>query len=136
MQIVLLTHMTCCAQGLHDMTNSTRCEGLYRDQLTNITKRLAALGTKLLYISTTPYMPLRTQNNTVVEDMNSIAKEVVSPHISAPIVDLYSAVTAKCGAVYQNCSICRKTPCSFHYNDEGMNAQAAIVAAAVKGALG
>jgi hypothetical protein len=117
------------------MTNSTRCEGLYREQLTNITQRLSALGTKLLYVSTTPYMPLRTLNNTVVEDMNTIAKSVVDPHISAPIVDLYGAVTAKCGAVYKDCAICRKHPCSFHYDDDGMNAQAAIVADAIKSAL-
>jgi hypothetical protein len=120
--------------GLHDMTNSPRCEGLYKAQLANITSRLSALGTKLLYVTTTPFMPLRTLNNTVVEDMNAIAKAVVAPHVVAT-VDLYSTVTATCGAVYTDCSICRKHPCSFHYDDDGENAQAAVVAAAIKSAL-
>ena len=43
--------------GLHDLTNGSRCEGLYRSQLTNITQRLVELGTELLYITTTPFMP-------------------------------------------------------------------------------
>jgi len=122
--------------GLHDLNNSTHCLGLYRNQLSNITARLSALGTRLLYVSTTPFMPLRTQDNTVVEDMNGIASKVVKGHTSGPIVDLYTTVTAKCGAVYTDCSICRAHPCSYHYNDEGMNAQAAVVAAAIKAALG
>ena len=53
---------------------------LYRSQLTNITTRLVATGAKLLYVSTTPFMPKRTLGDTVVEDMNAIAAEVVAPH--------------------------------------------------------
>jgi hypothetical protein len=34
----------------------------------------------LLYVSTTPFMPKRTLGDTVVEDMNAIAAEVVAPH--------------------------------------------------------
>jgi lysophospholipase L1-like esterase len=120
--------------GLHDMTDGTRCEGLYKDQLTNITRRLASLGTKVLFVTTTPFMPLRTQNNTVVEDMNAIAKAVVAPY-AAGMVDLYSTVTAKCGAVYTNCSICDQEPCKFHYNADGWNELAAVVAAAIRSAL-
>ena len=66
--------------GLHDMTNTSHCEALYRSQLTNITARLAALGTKLIYVTTTPFMPLRQQGNMVVEDMNKIARSVVGAH--------------------------------------------------------
>ena len=121
--------------GLHNMDNSSRCEGLYREQLTNITERLAALGTKILYVDTTPFMPRRTVGDTVIEDMNAIAKEVVSPHVSAPIVDLYGYVTKTCGAVYTDCPICAVHPCTFHYDDVGMNAQAAIVAAAITSVL-
>ena len=120
---------------MHNMNNSSRCEGVYREQLTNITERLAALGTKIIFINTTPFMPLRTVGNTVVEDMNAIAQEVVSKHISAPIVDLYGAVTKTCGKVYTDCPICRLHPCKFHYDDIGMNAQAAIVAAAITSVL-
>ena len=59
----------------------------------------------------------------------AIAKKVVGP--TTPVVDLYSAVTAKCGKEYTDCSICRKTPCSYHYNSEGMEMQAKIVADAI-----
>lgn len=97
--------------GLHDLTNSSHCEALYRAQLANVTSRLVDVGAKLLYVTTTPFMPLRTQGNTVVEDMNAIAREVVGAH-SIPIVDLYKVVTDTCGAVYTNCSICRVEPCS------------------------
>ena len=122
--------------GLHNMNNSSWCEALYREQLTNITERLAALGTKILYVDTTPFMPRRAIGSTVVEDMNAIAKQVVSKHISAPIVDLYGEVTKTCGKLYTDCPICRVHPCKFHYDDVGMNAQAAIVAAAITSVLG
>eukprot|EP00746_Dinoflagellata_sp_MGD_P057883 gnl/MRDRNA2_/MRDRNA2_248702_c0_seq1.p1 gnl/MRDRNA2_/MRDRNA2_248702_c0~~gnl/MRDRNA2_/MRDRNA2_248702_c0_seq1.p1 ORF type:complete len:296 (+),score=30.22 gnl/MRDRNA2_/MRDRNA2_248702_c0_seq1:81-968(+) len=121
--------------GLHDMTDTPHCLKLYRDQLTNITKRLVMLDTKLLYITTTPYMPYRTLNNTVVEDMNAIAK-TLTEEFKIPNVDLYSYVTQTCGEVYRDCPICRMHPCSAHYNDVGMNAQAKIVAAAIQQELG
>ena len=50
--------------GLHDLTNSSHCEGLYAQQLANITKRLVALNTKVMFVTTTPFMPLRTKGNT------------------------------------------------------------------------
>ena len=121
--------------GLHDMDNSSRCEGLYREQLTNITKRLAALGTKIIFVDTTPFMPRRAIGSTVVEDMNAIAKTIVSPYIAVPIVDLYGYVTKTCGKLYTDCPICAVHPCTFHYDDVGMNAQAAMVAAAIESAL-
>ena len=74
--------------GLHDLTNGSHCEGLYTDQLSNVTARLVALKTKLLYVTTTPFMPLRLQGNTVVEDMNKIARDIMAPH-NIPVVDLY-----------------------------------------------
>ena len=121
--------------GLHDMDNSSRCEGLYREQLTNITKRLAALGTKIIFVDTTPFMPRRAIGSTVVEDMNAIAKTIVSPYIAVPIVDLYGYVTKTCGKLYTDCPICAVHPCTFHYDDVGMNAQAAMFAAAIESAL-
>ena len=66
-----------------------------------------------------------------VEDMNAIAREVLAP-FKIPVLDLYTLVTAHCGAVYFDCDICRMTPCSYHYNDAGMKAQAAVVAAAIR----
>eukprot|EP01079_Euglenida_sp_SAG-EU17-18_P009114 gene9115-1637_t len=119
--------------GLHDMTNTSQCEDLYRSQLTNITTRLRATGAKLLYLTTTPYMPLRQKGNMVVEQMNNIARSVVAGH--AQIVDLYKTVTDTCGAVYNDCPICRMHPCSYHYNDQGMSAQAGVVADAISSAL-
>ena len=97
--------------------------------------RLAALGSKLLYVDTTPFMPRRLLNDTVVEDMNAIAREVVAPYVAAPVVSLYEEVTRTCGQVYTDCPICRLHPCKFHYDDEGENAQAAIVAAAIQAVL-
>ena len=121
--------------GLHDMTNTSHCEGLYRDQLANITARLASLEpTKLIYFTTTPYMPLRTVGNTVVEDMNTIATDMMRAR-GIHVVDLYKTVTDHCGDIYADCSICRAHPCSFHYNDAGMTSQAAVVAASIRGML-
>ena len=117
--------------GLHDLTNTSHCEGLYKQQMANITHRLAALGTKVLFITTTPFMPLRTRGNTVVEDMNAIARQLVADY-NIPVVDLYSTVTDICGPVYTSCAICRKDPCSYHYNGEGMSKQAAVVEAAIR----
>ena len=115
------------------MTNTMHCKQLYQDQLTNIFNRLVALQTKLMWVTTTPFMPRRLQNDTVVEDMNAIALKIVVPGI--PVVDLYSAVTEKCGAVYTNCSICAEEPCTAHYNTEGMEMQAQILADAIAKAL-
>lgn len=120
--------------GLHDLANSTRCEGLYHDQLANITKRLVSLDTKLLYIATTPFMPLRTQGNTVVEDMNAIAAKLVAQY-KIPVLDLYTTVTDVCGKVYADCKICRKHPCSYHYNADGMKLQADTIASSIRKAL-
>lgn len=122
--------------GLHDLTNGSHCLGLYREQLTNVTARLASLGTKLMYITTTPYMPLRLQGNTVVEDMNAIAREVVGVHKNVAVTDLYTNVTGHCGSIYTDCDICRMSPCSFHYNALGMTQQAEVVATAIKAQLG
>eukprot|EP01001_Neometanema_parovale_P009746 NODE_598_length_2268_cov_103.971562_g568_i0.p2 GENE.NODE_598_length_2268_cov_103.971562_g568_i0~~NODE_598_length_2268_cov_103.971562_g568_i0.p2 ORF type:complete len:257 (-),score=60.80 NODE_598_length_2268_cov_103.971562_g568_i0:146-916(-) len=112
--------------GLHELDNSTSAEAIYRTQLTNIADRLVKTGAKILYATTTPFMPLHTKGDMVV---NQIAREVVAPH-HIPIVDLYSTTTAHCGNNYTTCDWCRKTPCSYHYNSHGETAQAKVVAAA------
>eukprot|EP00966_Prymnesium_polylepis_P047151 1091882-Prymnesium_polylepis.1 len=66
--------------------------------------------------------------------MNAIASDVIAPY-GIEVVDLYSTVTKTCGAVYVNCSICRKEPCSYHYNAAGMEAQGRVVAQAIERAL-
>ena len=48
----------CWQFGLHDNgDNSSAALAEYEIALTNFTKRLVATGSKLLYISTTPFMP-------------------------------------------------------------------------------
>jgi len=60
--------------GLHDLcsTDPTKgqlctkqhsavCLSLYQQQLTNITSRLVATGSKVMYVTTTPFMPLRRE---------------------------------------------------------------------------
>ena len=117
--------------GLHNLDNSTAAEALYLEQLANITTRLQATGAKLQYALTTPFMPLRTVNNTCVEDMNTMATKLMGER-DIPLVDLYSVVTAHCGGVYTDCDWCRMHPCSYHYGPEGMDAQGKAVADALK----
>ena len=118
--------------GLHDLDNATAAESEYMEQLVNITTRLQATGAKLLYITTTPYMPLRLLNNTVVEDLNAIANVVMAAR-GVPVLDLYTLVTDHCGAVpYEDCDWCRKHPCSYHYNPQGETPQAAYIAGTIR----
>lgn len=74
--------------GLHELSDTTLCKALYEQQLNNITSRLMATGAKLLYVATTPFMPLRTKNITIVEDLNIIASAIMDAH-DIPVVDLY-----------------------------------------------
>eukprot|EP00041_Stephanoeca_diplocostata_P021446 m.499893 g.499893 ORF g.499893 m.499893 type:complete len:285 (+) comp21828_c0_seq21:168-1022(+) len=122
--------------GLHNLEDNTT-EGLhnYSTQLLNITNRLEATGAKLLYALTTPFMPDATQGDFVVEALNKAAESIMSTK-NIPLVDLYSVVTQHCGKVYKDCDWCRMHPCSYHYNPTGEAAQAHVVAAALKTALG
>jgi hypothetical protein len=54
--------------GLHDMVPNTLDE--YRQQLTNITTRLVETGAKLIYATTTPFMPAFSKGSTIVETLN------------------------------------------------------------------
>ena len=54
---------------------------------------------------TTPFMPDKTTGNFAVEEQNAIAARIMTAE-NIPSVDLYSRVTAKCGELYTNCSIC------------------------------
>jgi hypothetical protein len=62
--------VNCLFSAVH---STERCTNIYMDQLTNITERLIATGSKLGFLTTTPFMPLRIKNDTVVEDMNTKA---------------------------------------------------------------
>ena len=121
--------------GLHDLDNSSAAEALYSSQLFNITTRLLATGAKLLYLTTTPFMPKRMLGDTVVEQLNVKARAIMDAH-AIPVLDLYALVVAHCGPVpYADCDWCRRHPCSYHYDAAGMDAQAIAVANAVEGLL-
>ena len=121
--------------GLHNLDNSSAAEALYKAQLTEITQRLVATGTKkLIYATTTPFMPDSTVGNNVVDDLNAIALGVIAPY-NITVLDLHKVVTDHCGKLYETCDWCRKEPCSYHYNPLGETAQAKAVAAAIEAML-
>ena len=121
--------------GLHNLDNSSAGREMYEAQLSNITKRLLVAGKKVLYASTTPFMPDYTQGNHIVEELNVIASKVMNAS-AIPVVDLYGTVVKQCGPLpYKSCSICRKDPCSYHYTPQGYELLAAQVMAAIKHAL-
>eukprot|EP01083_Nonionella_stella_P148246 468922_1 len=102
--------------------NSTSGENAYGNQLQEITDKLIKYNhgrAKLQYATTTPLMSDYNTGNYVVEEDNKIAQNMMH-NLSIPIVPLYQTVVDVCGPVpYVNCSICGKSPCSFHYNSEG-----------------
>lgn len=111
--------------GLHNLDNSSSAEATYLSLLTNFTDRLLATGSKLIYITTTPYMPDRYFGNMVVEQLNTLATGLMAQK-GIPVADLYSRVTSFCGDVYKNCSICDNEynnatgiTCGYHYTPAG-----------------
>jgi hypothetical protein len=113
--------------GLHNLDNSSSAEQNYATLLANFTDTLIANqpNAKLIYVTTTPFMPDLTQGNHVVEDLNNIAINIMNQR-KIPVADLYHHVTAFCGDIYYNCSICddewnnvTKTTCGYHYNPTG-----------------
>ena len=114
--------------GLHDMQNDPTSEATYKRQLTNITKRLVATGSKLIYATTTPFMPYASVGNDIVQVLNGIALAVMQPYPAIEILDLHTLVTDHCGLNYTTCDWCRVEPCSYHYNALGEVAQGLAVA--------
>jgi hypothetical protein len=119
--------------GLHDD------QDLYRERLTNLTGRLQASGARLLYALTTPNMRQATASEPalVVERLNALAAQVMQrARPQQPgIVDLYSVVTAHCGAFYTDCDWCNEEPCHLHYKADGYHALANAVATAMEAEL-
>ncbi len=67
--------------GLHNLDNSSSAEALYGELLANFTDSLiqkVGPKTKLVYVTTAPYMPDRYFGNYVVEDLNRIATGIMS----------------------------------------------------------
>lgn len=114
--------------GLHNLDNSSAAEALYGTLLAQYADSLLARVPSpehLVYITTTPQMHYRYVGNMVVEDLNRIAIPIMTAR-AIEVVDLYSHVTAFCGAVYKNCSLCDNeydpatgVTCGYHYSPAG-----------------
>jgi len=120
--------------GLHDLDPAIASQEQYEAELKEIATKLDQYTTRRLYALTTPYMPDKTQGIPIVQDLNTRAIAVMKD-LGIPVVDLYSAVTDVCGDVYTNCTICRKTPCSYHYTPEGYEDIAKVLAPAIEALL-
>ena len=86
-------------------------------------------------------MPDYYRGNTIVEDLNAIAKAVVGEH-GIPYIDTYHAVTAVCGSNYSSCALCDNEPwpapappgahCGYHYVAQGYEVIANVLAPAIQ----
>ena len=123
--------------GLHNLDNSSEAKAKYREELTNITTRLLATDAKLIFATTTPFMPDTLQGNPIVPDLNKIALEVIDGK-GIEVLDLHKLVMEQCSPPpthtepYVNCTICRMEPCSYHYNSDGESIQGNAVADAIR----
>ncbi len=128
------------------MENTTSNYVLYEAALTNFTKRLQQTSSKLLYIATTPQMQQQWYGNNAVTDLNAIAKRVTAA-AGIPYADLYSHITARCGALYTTCDICddessgwppgspSDAKCGYHYTPAGYAYIVEFLAPIFKGLL-
>lgn len=117
--------------GLHDLDPSNSSQATYEQQLKDIAQQLRQYSARQLYALTTPYMPDKTKGIDIVQELNARAESVMK-ELGIPVVDLYTAVTDVCGKVYTDCSICRKSPCSYHYTPEGYQVIAKTLAPAIE----
>lgn len=120
--------------GLHNLDNSTGAEDRYSALLTRFTDRLLQTHSKLVFVTTTPYMPDRLAGNRVVEELNARATAIMRTR-GIMVADLYQHVISLCGPLYKNCSICdneynNKTgvTCGYHYTKDGYDYLAAFLA--------
>ena len=134
--------------GLHDLDNSTAAEALYAAALANFTSglKIKQPQAKLVYISTTPFMPQEYYGNMAVVDLNAIAQRIMAAN-GIPYLDLYHHITARCGARYSACDICDDEPaawptgappgshCGYHYTPAGYAYITAFLAPAFRALL-
>ena len=106
--------------GLHDLdNNNTQGIQTYTDNMNAITAVLKESTDNLLYGMTTPQQALYRDGNSMVEDLNAAAQEIMASH-GVPTFDLYQRVVDYCGPVpYVDCDICAASPCDFHYTYPG-----------------
>ena len=105
-------------EGLHSLwprVNSSAALKVWAAQLRNFTRLIKSTHPKatLIYATMTPFMPEKFAQDgrppaarSDVEAKNKLAVETVKREGVTRINDLYSVITAKCGDVYANCSIC------------------------------
>jgi hypothetical protein len=81
--------------GLHNLNDNST--SIYQQQLSNITKRLvtstSTKQSKLIYATTTPYMPYASVGNHIVSELNSIALDIIRPYNNINVLDLHKLVT-------------------------------------------
>mmetsp|Transcript_36597 Transcript_36597/g.95835 ORF Transcript_36597/g.95835 Transcript_36597/m.95835 type:complete len:309 (-) Transcript_36597:135-1061(-) len=126
--------------GLHNLNNSTQGLAAYKSQLALLVAGMRRLQpqAKLVWATTTPFMPDKTTGNFAVEQQNAIAASIMMTN-SIPTVDLYSRVIARCGELYTKCDICddesRYHPgvyCGYHYTAAGFAYISQAVSAAIR----
>lgn len=84
--------------GLHNLVNTDAAKDQYRKELLGITMQLVLRmpSVKLIYATTTPLMTDALQNNSIVEDLNDIARDMLQEQFSSKsieILDLHKVVT-------------------------------------------
>jgi hypothetical protein len=84
--------------GLHNLNSTEAAKEQYRKELLSITMQLVLRmpSSKLIYATTTPYMTDALHNNSIVEDLNDIARDILQEQFSdksIDILDLYKVVT-------------------------------------------
>jgi lysophospholipase L1-like esterase len=127
--------------GLHDYNLGPAGVEQYTQQLTNITARLKqTVSAKLLFVGTTPaHNTPNPADNPTVELLNTAAKSVMSA-ANIPFLDLYAAVTQKCGGVPWAdqgpiaCPLCapKCKALSVHYTPAGYNFIASHILEAIQ----
>ena len=143
-------------EGLHSLWpryNTSELLKVYTTNLGKFTDDLKAAGAKrLIYATMTPFMPEKYLNpsrpgtpddpQNDVEYKNALAVKTVRAHGVNAIDDLYSAVTAVCGKVYKNCSLCDDESkyhpagqCGYHYSPAGWELLASQTAKAISNSL-
>ena len=82
--------------GLHNLDNHTESEDTYSELLAKFTDRLLLTKSKLVYVTTTPFMPDQLFGNNVVQDLNARARAIMAAR-GVPVADLYQHVIDKVG---------------------------------------
>jgi hypothetical protein len=136
--------------GLHNVDNSSSAEATYEALLTNFTLRLKQTGSKLLYVSTSPFMPARWFGDNAVEDMNAIAQRIMAAQ-GIPYADTYSQIVDYCApdgsGKYTGCDLCDNETalwpngppgsfCGYHYVPKGYDLIVSYLAPIISALLG